>query len=273
MKAEAPWPGPLALVACLLLGACATPPLREHRDAPPPHRADIAATPDAVPREEAPSRGGNASPYTVFGKTYRVMDSAEGYHERGIASWYGKKFHGRLTANGEVYDAYAMSAAHRSLPLPTYVRVTNLDNGRKVIVRVNDRGPFHAGRLIDLSYAAAYKLGFHNIGTARVEIEALNAAPPAPAPAAASQAKAETAKSSGVVLQAGAFRSLAAAEKLRAALVIVLDQTVTIHGPGDAADPWYRVRIGPLEPEVDIGLLQQRVSEARLGVPRLVSGS
>jgi rare lipoprotein A len=129
---------------------------------------------DAEPRVEPKSRGGNASVYTVFGKSYRVLDSAKGFKERGDASWYGKKFHGRDTANGERYDMYQMTAAHKHLPLPSYVKVTNLENGKSTIVRVNDRGPFHGGRIIDLSYAAATKIDMLKKGTARVEIEVID---------------------------------------------------------------------------------------------------
>ncbi|MDN3652571.1 septal ring lytic transglycosylase RlpA family protein [Thalassotalea ponticola] len=127
---------------------------------------------EPLPKVVAKSRGGNKD-YQVFGIDYQVMTSAEGYTESGIASWYGEKFHGHLTSNGEVYDMYGFSAAHKALPLPTYVQVTNLDNQRKVIVRVNDRGPFHQDRLIDLSYSAAYKLGMLDKGTARVKVEAI----------------------------------------------------------------------------------------------------
>lgn len=129
-----------------------------------------------IPRVEPKSRGGNPATYTVHGKTYRVLDSSAGFVERGIASWYGTAFHGNLTSNGERYDMYAMSAAHKHLPLPTYVEVKNLDNNRRVIVRVNDRGPFISGRVIDLSYAAATKIGMLDRGTARVEVRALDPA-------------------------------------------------------------------------------------------------
>lgn len=129
---------------------------------------------DAVPKLESKSRGGNYSPYTVFGKTYEVMADAKGYKARGGASWYGLKFHGHKTSNGEIYDVYKMSAAHKTLPIPSYARVTNLLNKRSCIVRVNDRGPFHDGRIIDLSYAAATKLGYIGDGTAQVEVEAID---------------------------------------------------------------------------------------------------
>jgi len=157
---------------------------------------DIDLIPEPEVVDEPRSRYGNRSPYTVLGKSYRVLDSAAGYDEVGIASYYGNKFHGRRTSNLEVYDMYAFTAAHKTLPLPSYARVTNLDNGRSVVVRVNDRGPFHDGRIIDLSYAAAVKLGVDRAGTARVRVHGLVpgedahvdydavAAAPAPAPAA-----------------------------------------------------------------------------------------
>lgn len=134
---------------------------------------DVDEIPEPEVRDEPHSRYGNRSPYTVLGKTYRVLDSAEGYDEVGTASFYGNKFHGRRTSNLEVYDMYAFTAAHKTLPLPSFARVTNLANGRSVVVRVNDRGPFHDGRIIDLSYAAAVKLGVDRMGTARVEVQGL----------------------------------------------------------------------------------------------------
>lgn len=131
---------------------------------------------DPTPIHEPPSRGGNKD-YEVLGKHYKVIKNAEGFSENGVASWYGKKFHGHLTSNGETYNMFEMSAAHKTLPLPTYVKVTNLTNQKQAVVRVNDRGPFHQGRIIDLSYAAAYKLGVTKTGTAKVKIEVLHSAP------------------------------------------------------------------------------------------------
>ena len=144
------------------------------RDSAPNVTLDKRKIIDATPKVEPRSRGGNFTPYTVLGKTYRVMKSSKGYKEKGGASWYGTKFHGRLTSNGERYNMYAMTAAHKSLPIPTYVKVKNLENGREIIVRVNDRGPFHEGRIIDLSYAAATKIGMLKKGTSRVEVEAID---------------------------------------------------------------------------------------------------
>ncbi len=140
-------------------------------------RADLMRIPDAAPKPEPLSSSGN-DPYTVKGKTYSPMHEASGYRERGIASWYGRKFHGRLTSSGEPYNMYAMTAAHRTLPLPSYVRVRNLNNGRFIVVRVNDRGPFMRNRLIDLSYAAAAKLGILGTGTGVVEVEAVTPGEP-----------------------------------------------------------------------------------------------
>ena len=146
---------------------------------PPP--VEVARIADAVPKPEPRSRGGNP-PYTVMGRQYVPLADARGYRERGVASWYGRKFHGRQTSNGETYDMHAMTAAHKTLPLPSYVRVRNLENGRSAIVRVNDRGPFLNNRIIDLSYAAASKLGIAGTGTGLVEVEAVEpGAAPAPA--------------------------------------------------------------------------------------------
>ena len=176
------------------------------RDSVPDEIPDVDAIPEPEVTNEPRSAVGNRKTYAVLGKKYEVLDDAKGYVETGVASYYGKKFHGRRTSNLEVYDMYAFSAAHKTLPLPSFARVTNLDNGKSVIVRVNDRGPFHSGRLIDLSYAAATKLGYVSQGTARVEVRALmpgetesvyasrkdDAAKPQPSPA---PAKATTAPS------------------------------------------------------------------------------
>mgnify|MGYP005841425335 CR=1 FL=1 len=242
-----------ALLAGLWLGGCAFPdgpgrPISAPRDIP-----------DAVPRSEPPSRYGNPERYTVFGRTYRTLERADGYRERGIASWYGRKFHGRRTSSGEPYDMYAMTAAHRSLPLPTYVRVTHLGSGRQVVVRVNDRGPFVNNRLIDLSYAAASKLGMTETGTAPVEVEALAAAGPAKAASAPVVPPAEAA---GVryFLQVGAFSKRGNALALLQRLERTdLDAPVSL-SRNAGSDGLYRVRLGPL---ADVAAVD-RVS-ARLG--------
>jgi rare lipoprotein A len=166
----------LAVLFASLLAACASAPKRGgyYQDdgpgaSPPPNLDRIA---DAEPRIEPLNRAAN-NPYSVFGRQYAPFRALQPYRQRGIASWYGRKFHGQRTSSGERYDMYAMTAAHTILPIPSYARVTNLKNGRSVIVRVNDRGPFHSGRIIDLSYAAANKLGYVGAGSAQVEVEAI----------------------------------------------------------------------------------------------------
>lgn len=153
----------------LLLNACST----VRKDGPPPYDVDVSKIPDAVPKVESYNKHTLAS-YRLFGKQYHVMQSSKNYEEQGIASWYGTKFHAKRTADGERYNMLAMTAAHKTLPLPTYVQVTNLKNGKKIIVKVNDRGPFEANRLIDLSYVAAKKLGMLGHGTAYVDVKAID---------------------------------------------------------------------------------------------------
>lgn len=212
---------------------------------------------NAVPRAEPKSRGGNKSSYRVLGKTYRVMPSAVGYKERGTASWYGKKFHGHKTSNGEVYDMYAMSAAHKSVPLPTFLRVTNLDNGRQIIVRVNDRGPFHGNRLIDLSYAAAYKLDMLGKGTARVELEAITPGRGGVTrrPAASNRAAAPVQSVTGSLkvppgryFQLGAFSTRQAAVNVQHdARSIVPQLPIRVVPVRVGGNTLYRVQAGPLK--------------------------
>ena len=148
------------------------------KDSTPTYIPQVECIPEPEVRNEARSAVGNRSPYTVLGKQYKVLEHPDGFVEKGTASYYGAKFHGRLTSNREVYDMYTFSAAHKTLPLPSFARVTNLDNGESVVVRVNDRGPFHDGRVIDLSYAAAVRLGITGNGTGRVEVRALTPGKP-----------------------------------------------------------------------------------------------
>lgn len=159
---------------CVYLAGCSAPGrYYQHRDSAPIQNKDDIILDDAKPKHEvyAPA---NLRPYKVLGQNYKPLQNAQGYSEIGEASWYGQKFHGHRTANGEVYDMYRMSAAHKTLPIPSFVRVTNLANGRQVIVRVNDRGPFHSKRIIDLSYAAAMKLGYLSTGTAKVKLDVIH---------------------------------------------------------------------------------------------------
>lgn len=168
----------LFFLLLIVLSACSTHTGRyqQKNDSTPTRLPTQAELSDAIPRAEPYSRGGNKN-YQVRGKSYSVLDSAKNFKQTGIASWYGNKFHGHLTSNGEIYNMYSMSAAHKNLPLPTYVKVTNHANNKSVIVRVNDRGPFHESRVIDLSYSAAYKLDMLKTGTATVSIEAITIKP------------------------------------------------------------------------------------------------
>ncbi len=169
----------LTLLTALVLSACSSSEITNSgrykldNDKAPSNAPDVSKVEDAHPKYEVYSRGGNNKNYTVLGKTYQVLDSGEDFQQIGQASWYGSKFHGHLTSNGETYDMYSMSAAHKTLPLPSYVRVTNIKNNKQVIVRVNDRGPFHENRIIDLSYAAAHRLDMLKSGTANVKVDVI----------------------------------------------------------------------------------------------------
>jgi len=199
----------------------------------------VASIPDAVPRPEPASAYGN-NPYVALGARYVPLASAAGYRERGVASWYGTKFHGRRTSSGEPYDMYAMTAAHRTLPLPSFVRVTNLANGRSAVLRVNDRGPFHDDRLIDLSWAAAQKLGVVGTGTAPVEVVAITPGAPEPAAPALPGGPAL------LYVQVGAFASAGNAATLRDRLQQEHLGPVLVQKVDHAGTIFHRVRVGPL---------------------------
>lgn len=243
-----PWIGRgLCAFGVCVLTACGGPgvtPTQEQDGAPSGH-VDVSTVPDAVPRVEPRSRYGNPRSYVVNGRRYYTVQSSAGYRERGVASWYGTKFHGRRTSSGEPYDMYAMTAAHRSLPLPTYLEVTNLSNGRRIVVRVNDRGPFHPNRIIDLSYAGASKLGILGKGTGLVELRAID--PRAPrAPARVEPVPLERTEPAGLFVQVGAFQSLSNAERMRSRVYPLADSGVRISEATSAGRTVYRVRIGPL---------------------------
>jgi len=193
-----------------------------------------------IPKEISLSRYGNPDSYGVKGKQYKVLRTAMGYEEKGIASWYGDDFHKKRTSSGEKYDMYAMTAAHKTLPLPSYVKVTNLKNGRHVVVKVNDRGPFHGNRIIDLSYAAAAELEFISEGTAPVKIETLG----------------HKLKSAFYFLQAGAFRSKPLAENFQKKLVKITSLPVFI----EAFDYFYVVKIGPFKDKNKIKKIKAMLS-------------
>ncbi|MFT5211301.1 MAG: rare lipoprotein A [Flavobacterium sp.] len=207
---------------------------------------------------------GNKSPYVVFGKTYTVLPDSLGYREIGIASWYGKKFHGRLTSNGEVYDMYQISAAHKSLPLPTEVKVTNLDNGKSIIVRVNDRGPFHDDRVIDLSYQTALALGFVDRGTAPVVVEAVDELN------FPERAQKDANALDAYYLQVGAYTKLLRAEAQQEKILSLLATMptkveVNILQSEMASQVFHKVWLGPIETEMDRDALMLKVQQAKLG--------
>lgn len=236
----------LLLASAMLSGCSIGPSIFEEQDGGPDHHVDVSNIQNAVPRDEPRSRYGNPSSYEVLGKRYHVMSSADNFSERGIASWYGNKFHGRRTSSGEPYDMYAMTAAHKSLPLPTYVEVTNLENNRQIIVKVNDRGPFHQNRIIDLSYVAAAKLGITAKGTGLVEIRAINPSKPyvAAKPARTNYAKGNNSPS--LFIQAGAFGVYDNALRMKARLESTLHEPVRINQVSIDGKTIYRVQVGPL---------------------------
>ncbi|HEY8570786.1 septal ring lytic transglycosylase RlpA family protein [Microbulbifer sp.] len=278
-----------------LLTACSTVPMKtadkpadkgdipfdQMRDGYPDIPVDMLATPEVTPVREPIGVAGNKSPYVVDGVRYSVLNKVKGYRERGRASWYGTKFHGRKTANGEVYNMYALSAAHKTLPLPSYAKVTNLDNGRSVIVRVNDRGPFVPGRIIDLSYTAAQKLGYLDNGTARVEVEALD---PDSLPSATQTLVLEkdAAARKGLpqdasfklpentYLQIGAYSSASQAEEMRGQLAAAFGYPVSVSPVKSGEKVLYRVRIGPIAQQRVLAALRESVEQKQFGQPQVV---
>ncbi|MEX2576949.1 MAG: septal ring lytic transglycosylase RlpA family protein, partial [Halofilum sp. (in: g-proteobacteria)] len=237
----------MALAAAAQLAACSG--LGGGPADGPGTRVDPDSISPVEPRAEPKSRYGNPKSYVVHGRRYETRDDATGYVAEGVASWYGSKFHGRRTSSGETYDMYALTAAHRSLPLPTYVRVTNLDNGQETVVRVNDRGPFHDERIIDLSYGAALKLGFADSGTARVRVRALSpgGGEASRQPASASGGAEPEPEAGDVFIQVGAFAQLVNAQHLRARVHGLDIRPVEVaRGQNTGGERVYRVRVGPL---------------------------
>ena len=209
--------------------------------------------PDAEVRPDPILPLGNGSPYVIDGLSYTVLKEYENYSAQGIASWYGAKFSGHRTSNGELYDLYKPSAAHKSLPIPSFARVTNLENGRSIVVRVNDRGPFHEDRLIDLSYAAAVKLGYMEKGTARVEVEVI--------PVPGVQDRRDPIYGDYRFLQMGAFGDEALAAALRAELEPLLSAPVFVSPVDIGGRMLYRVRVGPVDDARHLVAVQQILDE------------
>jgi len=260
------------LVAALLLCSCGyTPSLSSQKPDSAGRAVNTNAIGNAVPKVEPITRAGNKSPYKVFGKTYFLLPTSIGYKESGIASWYGTKFHGRKTANGETYNMYGMTAAHKSLPIPSYVRVTNIENRRSIIVRVNDRGPFHGPRIIDLSYVGAIKLGFAEQGTAKVLVEAIDpsggetnlvAAPTAVSKKVIVEAVSATSVDTvpmlvitpGSYLQVGAFDKAASAQGLQKKVRLFTQLPILVQ----QREKVFKVWIGPIADNLEL-LLTKRI--------------
>ncbi|TAK70555.1 MAG: septal ring lytic transglycosylase RlpA family protein [Betaproteobacteria bacterium] len=227
-------------------------------DGAPP--VDLEAIADAQPKPEPLHPHAN-EPYVVFGKEYLPEKEFSAHRKQGTASWYGRKFHGQRTWSGEIYDMYAMSAAHPTLPVPSYARVTNLQNGKSAVVRINDRGPFSSGRMMDLSFAAAYKLGFAESGIAAVEVEAIvlaESAPPAEAPVATEPAIPVTAETAGIYLQLGAFSARANAESFRQKIqkeLSWLGQPVQIQ----VSSKLFRLHLGPYRSRKEANAIAEKI--------------
>lgn len=252
------------IVFVLSLAGCAS---KKSSDGPPQSGSSGSLPPDAVPRKESKSRYGNPAVYEVYGVRYRVMDSSYGYKERGVASWYGKKFHGRKTSSQEPYDMHAMTAAHKTLPLPTYVRVRNLRNNNSIVVRVNDRGPFVDNRIIDLSYSAAIKLDMISAGTALVEVTALSYDDPPPVErhdTPTRTVKSDPQTSQEIFVQVGAFGDIDNAKRRYALLRDTGVNGAFVHKDESRTPALYRIRIGPLRSVDEYDALVREL--ARIGV-------
>ena len=209
---------------------------------------------DAIPQADPILRFGNVSPYVIDGVTYNVLEDYRDYREQGTASWYGAKFSGHKTSNGELYDLYQPSAAHKTLPIPSYARVTNLDNGKSIVVRVNDRGPFHSDRIIDLSYAAAVKLGYMEQGTAQVEVEVMEVV--------GVEDRRDPLYGNYRYLQLGAFGREASAQTLVEALKPLLTAEVFVSVVESDGTLLYRVRVGPVDDKSHLLAVQQQLQDS-----------
>jgi rare lipoprotein A len=241
----------------LLLAACSAPPpvsrYPDANDGAPLKSIGPDDVADATPRPDPLLSVGNKSPYRVNGESYEVLDDYRNYREQGIASWYGTKFDGHATSNGEIFDLYQASAAHKTLPIPSYARVTNLNNGKTVVVRVNDRGPFHSERLIDLSYGAAVKLGYMAQGTAPVEVEVIDIA--------GVDDRRGTTSGNYRYLQLGAYSSEASAQRLQVELQALLTAPIVVSPVDAGGGMLYRVRVGPMDDNDALLAVQQKLQD------------
>ncbi|MCK4742944.1 MAG: septal ring lytic transglycosylase RlpA family protein [Sulfuriflexus sp.] len=264
---------PVFIFAGLLSACGGSAIIYENGDSAPSEHRDLSNVPDAIPKTEPRSRYGNPKSYVVRGKRYYVKDSNAGFTQRGIASWYGTKFHGRRTSSGEPYDMYAMTAAHKTLPLPTYLEVINLRNNKRVIVKANDRGPFHENRIIDLSYAAATRLGITASGTGLVEIRALNPAAPTPIQQVQTPAAVNTDNKTlapNMYLQIGAFSSQQNAQGLSSKLHNAAFARTAITTASSNGNTIYRVRIGPLSTVDEADQLVDQLASLGINDTRVV---
>jgi rare lipoprotein A len=243
-------------LSTLIIG-CAT---KDIQDSAPKQALNLNNIKPVNPKKEPMSKWGNPDTYKVMGITYQTMKYAQGFVEEGVASWYGTKFHGRRTSSGEVFDMFQISAAHKFLPLPVYVKVTNLENGLSLIAKINDRGPFHDDRIIDLSYAAAVKLGYAKKGTAQVRIEVIDEGVPFP------RSQLQSVKSEPkLFVQIGAFSQRQTAEKHATMLRTRYPQiSVSIKPTKINNQPLYRVRIGPFTREQNAQKFVERLHRETL---------
>lgn len=264
----------ILLASSLLLSACGSLPHNRYgyaSDSAPDKKVDHTRVANAVPKVEPRSKWGNPKTYVVKGKRYTVRKSARGFVQTGRASWYGTKFHGHRTSSGETYDMNAMTAAHKTLPLPSYVEVRNLDNQRKIIVRVNDRGPFSPGRIIDLSYVAAKKLGITAKGTGRVEIRVIDPTEKSVSTSPVTRPTKVAAINSGqLYLQVGAFTNHDKATQLLNRLVKSTEQNISINRKANGNRNVYRVRIGPLRSEEAALKLRTQLVPLGIDSPHIV---
>ena len=242
----------IAIITSVVLNGCQSN--IRHSDGPPSHFVNVNYIPNAVPKYEPKSRYGNPKSYVVFGKRYYVLKTAVGYRKRGIASWYGKKFHGRLTSTREPYNMLAMTAASPVLPLPCFAQVTNLSNGRSVIVKINDRGPFAPNRIIDLSYAAAKKLDMIRHGTALVEVRTITPGQKIATPKLNHQPH--------IYLQLGAFRDKNNAARLQQKLQTNAPEPLRIVTARKSYYSIYLVQMGPLKGVGEADKLKQQLTDA-----------
>lgn len=241
----------------------------EHDGGPAQPAVDVSTLVEPTPKAEPRARYGNNPNYSVLGKDYRVVSDSRGYVERGIASWYGNKFHGYMTSSLEPYDMYQFSAAHKTLPLPTYARVTNLENGKSVVVRINDRGPFHENRLIDLSYAAAVRIGIWPKGTGLVEVRAIDPSRPDATPAPLPKTVTAQAASARIYLQLGAFGDRANADRVASAARKGGIDQVDVEAADVNGRTVHRVRVGPLADVAAADALTPRIERLGFGAPRV----